>query len=84
MGRLVVTEFMTLDGVAQAPGGRDEDRDDGFSHGGWQAPPLNQGAGQAVLEQSKTMYPRLPARNTTEIFDNYVPPVPQKDHVRGI
>src|SRR5690606_29080820 len=38
MGQLVVTEFATLDGVAQAPGGPDEDRDAGFAHGGWQAP----------------------------------------------
>ena len=38
MGKLVVTEFVTLDGVAQAPGGPDEDRDGGFAHGGWQAP----------------------------------------------
>jgi hypothetical protein len=34
MGILIVTEFMTLDGVAQAPGGPDEDRDRGFVHGG--------------------------------------------------
>ncbi len=38
MGKLIVTEFVTLDGVAQAPGGPDEDRDGGFAHGGWQAP----------------------------------------------
>jgi hypothetical protein len=38
MGKLIVTEFVTLDGVAQAPGGPDEDRGGGFTHGGWQAP----------------------------------------------
>ncbi len=37
MGMLIVTELVTLDGVAQAPGGPDEDRDRGFTHGGWQA-----------------------------------------------
>ena len=36
--RLVVSEFMSLDGVAQAPGGADEDTDDGFTHGGWSMP----------------------------------------------
>lgn len=33
--RLVISEFMSLDGVCQAPGGPDEDRDGGFAHGGW-------------------------------------------------
>ena len=33
MGRLIVTEFMTLDGVAQAPGGPDGDRASGFANG---------------------------------------------------
>jgi dihydrofolate reductase len=36
--RVVVNEFMSLDGVVQAPGGPDEDTDGGFAHGGWSAP----------------------------------------------
>jgi dihydrofolate reductase len=36
--RIVITEFMSLDGVVQAPGGADEDRDGGFAHGGWSHP----------------------------------------------
>jgi dihydrofolate reductase len=35
MRKLIVSEFITLDGVIQAPGGKDEDRDGGFEHGGW-------------------------------------------------
>jgi dihydrofolate reductase len=36
--RIVVSEFMSLDGVVQAPGGPDEDTDGGFAHGGWSGP----------------------------------------------
>ena len=38
MRKLMVSEFVTLDGVIQAPGGKDEDRDGGFEHGGWTGP----------------------------------------------
>lgn len=38
MRKLIVSEFITLDGVMQAPGGKDEDRDGGFEHGGWTIP----------------------------------------------
>ena len=38
MRKLIVHEFVTLDGVLQAPGGADEDRDGGFAHGGWTLP----------------------------------------------
>ncbi len=36
--RIVIIEFISLDGVVQAPGGPDEDRDGGFAHGGWSHP----------------------------------------------
>jgi dihydrofolate reductase len=38
MRKLIVSEFITLDGVIQAPGAPDEDRDGGFAHGGWTLP----------------------------------------------
>ncbi|WLQ40450.1 dihydrofolate reductase family protein [Streptomyces laculatispora] len=36
--RVVISEFISLDGVVQAPGGAEEDRDGGFAHGGWSHP----------------------------------------------
>jgi dihydrofolate reductase len=38
MRKLIVSEFVSLDGIMQAPGGQDEDRDGGFQHGGWTVP----------------------------------------------
>src|SRR5262245_59309280 len=38
MRKLIVSEVITLDGVIQAPGAADEDRDQGFAHGGWTMP----------------------------------------------
>ncbi|MGB6058290.1 MAG: hypothetical protein WBF71_08480 [Microthrixaceae bacterium] len=68
MGNLIVTEFVTLDGVAQAPGGRDEDSRGGFAHGGWQAPLMDEAAGPRVFQQASTMDALLLGRRTYEIF----------------
>jgi dihydrofolate reductase len=47
MRKLIVSEFITLDGVIQAPGGQDEDRDGGFAHGGWTMPFWHDDIGRA-------------------------------------
>lgn len=47
--RVVVHEFMSLDGVVQAPGGADEDRDGDFAHGGWSMPYFDPEAMGAVI-----------------------------------
>ncbi len=78
MGKLIVTEFTTLDGVAQAPGGPDEDRDSGFTHGGWQAPLLDQDSGNAMFEQASHMDALLLGRKTYEIFASYWPTAPDE------
>ncbi|HZG34657.1 MAG TPA: dihydrofolate reductase family protein [Gaiellaceae bacterium] len=48
--RIVVIEFISLDGVVQAPGGADEDRDGGFAHGGWSHPYFDDVLGGAFNE----------------------------------
>ena len=77
MGTIIATEFVTLDGVAQAPGGPDEDRDGGFAHGGWQAPLGDPGSGEVIFEQAKDMDALLLGRRTYEIFANYWPTAPE-------
>ena len=76
MGRLTVTEFMTLDGVAQAPGGLDEDRDGGFAHGGWQAPVADAGSDEVILGEASSMDALLLGRRTYQIFADYWPDAP--------
>ena len=78
MGKLVVTEFVTLDGVAQAPGEPGEDRDGGFMHGGWQAPLVDHETGAAMFEQAKGMDALLLGRRTYEIFAGYWPDAPEE------
>lgn len=57
--RIIVIDFISLDGVVQAPGGKGEDDDDGFAHGGWSAPffdPEVMGAAiGGVMEESKAL-----------------------------
>jgi len=78
VGKLIVTEFVTLDGVAQAPGGPEEDLDGGFQHGGWQAPLLDQESGTQMFEQAKGMDALLLGRRTYEIFADYWPNAPEE------
>ena len=84
MGKLIVTEFVTLDGVAQAPGGPDEDPDSGFTHGGWQAPLLDQESGSVVFEQARSMDALLLGRRTYEIFAGFWPTAPEEVPFTGL
>jgi len=84
MGKLIVTEFVTLDGVAQAPGAPDEDRADGFVHGGWQAPVADAESGEIMFEQARTMDALLLGRRTYEIFADYWPNAPEEIPFTGL
>ncbi|UOQ57618.1 dihydrofolate reductase family protein [Leucobacter allii] len=72
-GRIVIDLFTTLDGVAQAPGGPEEDPRGGFRFGGWQAPIDDDMVGGAVLDYVGRMDALLLGRRTYEIFAGYWP-----------
>ncbi len=63
--RVVVNEFMSLDGVVQAPGGAEEDVDGGFAHGGWSMPYFDpEVMGEAVAAGMNTAEALLFGRRT--------------------
>jgi dihydrofolate reductase len=84
MGKLIVTEFVTLDGVAQSPGAPDEDRDGGFVHGGWQAPLMDESSGGILFEQARSMDALLLGRRTYEIFADYWPKASEEIPFTGL
>ncbi|MCO4257512.1 dihydrofolate reductase family protein [Pseudarthrobacter cellobiosi] len=73
MGLIHIDLFTTLDGVAQAPGGPDEDADGGFAFGGWQAPLLDEIVGEQVDSGMAGMDALLLGRRTYDIFAAYWP-----------
>jgi hypothetical protein len=64
MRKILVFEFVTLDGVMQAPGGKDEDRDGGFEHGGWTVPYWHDDIGRNFFELMKDVDALLLGRRT--------------------
>jgi dihydrofolate reductase len=79
MRKLVVIEFLSLDGVYQAPGDPNEDTEGGFRNGGWQMPyfdeVLGEVAGQGMAETDAHLF----GRKTYEIMAAYWPTAPSDD-----
>jgi dihydrofolate reductase len=79
-GTLVVGTFLTLDGVMQAPGGPDEDRDGGFEHGGWSVNYWDERMGEIMDGQfAEADALLLLGRKTYEIFASHWPNVDAED-----
>jgi len=72
MRKIIVLEFITLDGVMQAPGGPEEDTSGGFKYGGWSAPFSDEVSGK-VMQKQMAPTDILLGRKTFEIFESYWP-----------
>lgn len=73
MGSIIANMFLTLDGVYQGPGGRDEDPSDGFEFGGWQAPVSDEEGGADIGAEIDRIDALLLGRKTYDIFAAYWP-----------
>ena len=79
MRTLIVSEFMTLDGVMQAPGHQDEDRDGGFTHGGWTIPYWHDDIGKTFFALIQNTDAFLLGRRTYEGHAAAFEPMPTGD-----
>jgi dihydrofolate reductase len=73
MRKLIVSTFLTLDGVMQAPGGPGEDDSGGFEHGGWSVNYWDDLMGQVMDEAFSVPFDLMLGRRTYEIFATYWP-----------
>jgi dihydrofolate reductase len=76
MRRLIVSTFLTLDGVMQAPGGPEEDDSGGFAHGGWSVNYWDELMGQVMGAAMSTPFDLVLGRKTYDIFAAYWPHAP--------
>jgi dihydrofolate reductase len=81
MRKLVVGTFLTVDGVMQAPGGPDEDREGGFQHGGWSVNYWDDVMGQIIVESTLHADALLLGRKTYDIFAAHWPLVGGDDPI---
>ncbi len=79
MRKVSVTEFLSLDGVMQGPGAPDEDRSDGFAHGGWHLPYVDDDFMKAATEGMAETGGFLFGRKTYEIMAAHWPSQPDSD-----
>ncbi len=78
MRKLIVSTFLTLDGVMQAPGGPGEDDSGGFAHGGWSVNYWDEHMGRVMGEAMGAPFDLVLGRKTYEIFAAYWPHAPEE------
>jgi dihydrofolate reductase len=78
MRKLIVSAFVTLDGVMQAPGGPGEDDSGGFAYGGWSVNYWDEQMGQVMGEATSTPFAMVLGRRTYDIMAAYWPHAPEE------
>jgi dihydrofolate reductase len=78
MRKLIVSTFLTLDGVMQAPGGPEEDDSGGFALGGWSVHYWDDQMRQVMTEAMSTPFDLVLGRRTYDIFAAYWPHAPEE------
>lgn len=73
MRKINVLEFISLDGVVQAPGGPEEDTGGGFAYGGWTSPHSDAVSGAAVKKQMNMPFDLLLGRRTFDLWAQFWP-----------
>jgi dihydrofolate reductase len=81
--RLIVNEFLSVDGVMQGPGSPDEDRDGGFQHGGWQIDYFDEGVLAGAQKGMGNADAYLFGRRTYQIMAAHWPTAPADDPFAG-
>ena len=78
MRKLIVSTFLTLDGVMQAPGGPEEDDSGGFEHGGWSVNYWDDLMGEVKTEEFNVPFDMLLGRRSYEILGAFWPSAPEE------
>jgi dihydrofolate reductase len=78
MRKLIVTTFLTLDGVMQAPGGPEEDPEGGFEHGGWSVTFWDDPMAEVMGRWMSVPFDLVLGRRTYDIFAAYWPNAPEE------
>jgi dihydrofolate reductase len=84
MRRLIVSAFLTLDGVVQAPGGPGEDDSGGFAHGGWSVNYWDERMGQVMGEAMGVPFDLVLGRKTYDIFAAHWPHASDDDGAKPL